>query len=171
MTLTYRNIRILLALLGFSLIVNACGIYSFTGASVPPEVKTISIDFFPNQADIVNPTLAQDFTDELRDRFISQTNLKLINGGADWEIKGAIVTYREVPAAPDAQGAALNKLIVEVRCEFTNNFNETKSFSQKISGNQLYSGNQSLSDVEDQIIPDIIEQIVNNIFNKIAVDW
>ena len=151
--------------------INACGIYSFTGASIPPEVKSISIDFFPNQAELVNPLLSQEFTDNLRDRFLSQTSLNLLNGSADWEVKGAIIDYFERPVAASAQTAALNQLTIVVQVEFIDNFNEKNSWTKKFSRSQTYPGASILSDYEEELVTDINDQLINDIFNKIAVNW
>jgi hypothetical protein len=160
-----------LIMIGIVLLCNSCGIYSFTGASIPTEVKSISIAFFQNQAELVNPTLSQDFTDNLRDRFLSQTSLNLLNGGGDWEVNGAILDYYERPVAANSQTAALNQLTIIVQIEFTDNVNEKNSWTKKFSRSQTYPGGSSLSEYEEELTTDINDQLINDIFNKIAVNW
>lgn len=159
------------ALMALITIATSCGIYKLNGARIPLEVKTISIGFFQNQAELVNPTLSQDFTDELRDRFLSQTRLSQVNFGADWEVTGAIVNYYEKPMAANANTAALNKLTISVRVEFVDNFNEKNSWKKTFTRSQVYDGTLSLSDVEEELTKDINDQLVNDIFTKIAVNW
>ena len=99
-----------------------CGVYSFTGASIPPEAKTISIQFFPNRAQLVEPTLSPLFTDALRDQFVNQTNLELVDRNGDLAFDGEIVEYRTSPVAIQGdQTAALNRLTigVNVTCTFS----------------------------------------------------
>jgi len=80
--------------------INACKIsYSFSGASISPEVKTVNVQYFPNRSDIINPTLSQDFTDALNDIIKGQTSLVFMSGMADVNFEGAIVEYRTSPLA------------------------------------------------------------------------
>lgn len=164
---TYKVL--LIAIASFSLV--SCGIYSFTGASIPVEVQTISVTQFPNHAELVNPNLSPDFTEKLRDRFMSQTTLNVVTGAADWEVKGQIIDYYEKPRAANASGASLNQLTIVVNVEFYDNQNEQNNWEKRFARSQVFDGNSSLSDVEDELVEDIGEQLVNDIFNKIAVNW
>ena len=99
--------------------------YSFTGASIPIEAKTISIDYFPNQASLVVPSLSQTLTEALRNRFITQTPLQLIRRNGDLNIEGSIISYITQPVAiQGTEQAALNRLTISVRVKFTNKFDE-----------------------------------------------
>lgn len=147
--------------------------YSFTGASIPPEVKTIEIKQFPNNAPLVNPTLSQEFTDALRDKFQSQTSLVVVNEGGDLVIEGEIVEYNTRPAAIQSDDlAALNRLTIGVRVTYINNFDEAQSFSnQSFSRYEDYESSQDLNTVADQLVPIIVEYLVEDIFNKTVVNW
>ena len=71
----------------------SCGIYSFTGASIPPEAKTVSVQYFQNRSSLVEPTLSPTFTEIIRDMFMSQTNLEMVERNGDLAIEGEITNY------------------------------------------------------------------------------
>ncbi|MBI9038244.1 MAG: LptE family protein [Bacteroidales bacterium] len=162
----YLKIYLLLVLF------SGCGVYSFTGASISPEVKSISIQYFPNNAPLIEATLSQSFTDALRDKFVSQTNLTLVNSGGDLSIEGEITDYNTKPLAIQAnEVAALNSLTITVNVTFVNNFDETKNFETKFTQYLDYPSNKNLSDVKETLINQITEMIVEDIFNKAVVNW
>ncbi|OPZ96957.1 MAG: hypothetical protein BWY70_01618 [Bacteroidetes bacterium ADurb.Bin408] len=149
-----------------------CGIYSFTGASIAPEIKTISIQYFSNQAALVQPTLSQTLTDALKDRFMQQTNLNVVNGRGDLNIEGAIVNYNTQPVAIQADDkAALNRLTITVRVTFTNELNEKQNFETNFSRYEDYDSKLSLASVEENLIKVITDALVDDIFNKAVVNW
>lgn len=161
-----------LILLSGILVFAGCGVYSFTGASIPPEAKTISITYFVNNAQFVEPTLSQSLTDALRDRFQSQTNLNFINEDGDLQLEGSITDYSTKPVAIQGnETAALNRLTVSVKVKFTNTIDPTKDFESSFTRFEDYSSSQDLSAVKDQLIPLINEALVDDIFNKAVVNW
>ena len=140
-----------------------CGVYSFTGASISPETKTISIDRFPNNAMTVEPTLSQKFTDALRDKFQRETNLTLLSKGGDLHIEGSITGYRTSPVAIQAnETAAMNRLTITVEVNFTNTVDDSKSYKSSFSRYEDYSSTQNLSDVQDALIDEINEMLVQD---------
>jgi hypothetical protein len=161
---------LLLAILLFT--INGCGVYSFTGASISPEVKTISIERFPNNAMTVEPTLSQRFTDDLRDKFANETNLIIMNKGGDLQLSGAITGYRTSPVAIQAnETAAMNRLTVTVKVKFINTLDNSKSYENSFSRYQDYASTQNLNDVQDVLIALINEMLVQDIFDKAVVNW
>ncbi len=166
-----KKLRVLI-FLGAALFFVSCGYYSFTGASIPPEVETISIQHFPNQASMVQPTLSQTLTDALKDRFMSQTNLNIINAHGDLQIEGAIVNYQTAPVAIQSDDrAALNRLTITIRVKFTNLYDEKQNFETTLSRYEDYDSSLSLSAVEDRLIKNITEALVEDIFNRTVVNW
>ena len=151
---------------------HACGIYSFTGASIPPGARTFSVDFFPNHAPIVQPTLSQVFTDALKDKFSNQTNLRLENGVGDLHFEGSITGYSIQPQAigPDDR-AAQNRLTITVRVKFVNEFEPENDFEQNFSRYYDYLSTRSLAEVENDAIDVITEALVEDIFNRAVVNW
>lgn len=144
--------------------------YSFTGA--PITAKTISIDYFPNKASLVNTALSQDFTDALRDKFVNQTKLELVKQNAELELSGKIIKYYTTATAIQGnETAALNRLSIVIRVKFTNNLNEEESFEQDFTGFEDYDASKSFSSVEDDLVSVIVERMVQDIFNKALVNW
>ena len=147
--------------------------YSFTGASIPPEVKTISIQTFPNYAPLVQPLLSQAFTEALKDKFLAQTNLQLISRGGDLSFEGSITGYNVAPIAIQSgtDVAALTRLTITVNIKFTNAKNEKQNFESSFSRFLDFESSKSLATVEERLIREINEQLVQDIFNKAVVNW
>lgn len=160
-------------IIGFMFLLTSCRInYSFTGASISPQVKTTSIQYFPNQAPLVVPTLSIALTDALRDYFTSQTNLVLVNRNGDLNIEGAITGYVVQPIAIQGnETAAMNRLTITVNVKFTNKTNEKQNFETSFSRYQDYQSTLSLVSVQDELIKQINDQLVQDIFNKAVVNW
>jgi predicted porin len=146
--------------------------YSFSGASISPDVKTISIQYFQNRANLVQPGLSQYLTDALIDKCKAQTNLGLVNGLGDVNFEGEITDYNTKPltVAADAQ-AATNRFTITVRVKFTNAIQPDLSYEQSFSRYEDYDSNKNLSDVEKDLSDKIIELLIEDIFNKAFVNW
>ncbi len=146
--------------------------YSFSGASISPDVKTISIQYFQNRASLVQPGLSQNLTDAFIDKCKSQTNLGFVNGIGDVNFEGEITDYntRPLTVAADAQ-AATNRFTITVKVKFTNAIDPTLSYEQSFSRYEDYDSALSLGDVEDSLSEKIIELLIEDIFNKAFVNW
>lgn len=149
-----------------------CGVYSFTGGSTG-DAETIQIDYFPNTAVLVEPTLSQSFTVALQDLFLRQTNLKLTDSGGDLFFEGEITQYRIVPIAATAdQTAAQNRLTVAVGVRFYNRLNEEDNFEQTFSFYSDYDGSLQLTGgVLEAAYDEIFERITQDIFNAAVAKW
>jgi outer membrane lipopolysaccharide assembly protein LptE/RlpB len=146
--------------------------YSFTGASVAPEIKTVQIDYFPNRSSLIQPSLSQTFTEKLKDRFVSQTNLELVKNDGELVFEGAITNYIARPLAIQGNDqAALNRLTITVQVRYTNKKETDKSFESTFTRYADFSSSQNLASVEVRLIDEISEQLVNDIFNKSVVNW
>ena len=153
-------------------LLNGCGIYSFTGASIPAEAKTISVQYFQNNALLVEPLLSDEFTNGLRDRFMNQTTLNMVNQNGDLTFEGEITDYRTMPVAIQSdQTAALNRLTITVNVRFTNKFEESNNFETKFTQYKDYPSEQDLNAVKQTLITEIVEMLVDDIFNKSVVNW
>ena len=151
---------------------HGCGIYSFSGASIPPEAKTVSVTYFPNHAQLVNPMLSNDFTTALRDAMMNQTPLDMVESGGDLAFEGEITDYATTPIAITAgQTAALNRLTVTVNVRFSNRLDEDKDFEARFSRYEDYPSDQDLNAVQESLTATIIEALVEDIFNKALVNW
>ena len=145
--------------------------YSFTGASVSPDVNTISIATFPNYASLAPPSLSQTFTEELKDIFLRQTNLALVKENGDLIIEGEITNYTVKGEAVKNDATSLNKLTIIVKVRYTDTKDESKSFEQTFSGFQQFDANTNLSSVEQTLIDQINDQLTQDIFNKSLGNW
>lgn len=146
--------------------------YSFTGADIPPEAETISIDRFPNNAGLGPPTLSQTFTEDLRDLFMRQTDLELVPDNGDLQYEGEITGYNIQPAAVQGDDrASLNRLTITVKVRYRNSLQEDKSFERNFSRFADFEGGQSLSEVEDELITEINDQLTQDIFDASLSDW
>jgi len=164
--------KIIPFILVFTFFISGCGIYSFTGASIAPEIKTISIPYFTNQASLVQPSLAQTLTDGLKDRFMQQTSLSVVNGRGDLHIEGTIINYSTQSVAIQADDkAALNRLTITIKVVFINEFDEKQNFETNFSRYEDYDSKLSLSAVEENLIKSISDALVEDIFNKTVVNW
>jgi hypothetical protein len=146
--------------------------YSFSGASVSPDTKTVSIQQFRNNASLAPPTLPQTFAEALKDIFVSQTNLSFTKNG-DLNFDGEITGYATAPVAIQAGSdqAALNRLTITVNVKFTNAKDEKQNFETSFSRYADYPSSQSLTAVQNQLIDDINKQLVQDIFNKAMINW
>ncbi len=161
---------VVLGLLLMSL--NSCGIYSFTGASIPPEAKSVSIQYFPNQASLVEPTLSPIFTDALRDKFTSQTNLEMVERNGDLAMEGMIIDYKTTPVAIQGdQTSALNRLTITIEVRFSNRYEPDKDFDTKFTQFIDYSSTADYNGVKSELIDELSEMLADDIFNKAVINW
>lgn len=145
---------------------------SLSGATIPPEAKTISVAFFTNNASLAPPSLSQIFTEKLRDVVSQQTNLALMKQNGDLAFEGSIVDYNVAPVAIQATDkAGSNRLTIAVSVKYFNKFDETKNFEQTFSRFADYPSDASLSTKESELITEINRQLTEDIFNKAFNNW
>lgn len=154
----------------------ACKVsYSFTGASIAPTVKTFSVYYFPNRARLVNPNLSQQFTEGqngLQEKLIKQTSLNQISDGGDLEFSGQITDYDVKPMnISEGDLAAQNRLTITVKVKFTNNKDHEQDWEKTFSAYEDFDSNNSLSTVEDSLVPEIIKKLTDDIFNASIANW
>lgn len=155
------------------LLFQQCGIYSFTGTNIHQDVKTVQIDYFPNNAILVEPGLSQKFTNDFQDLFLRQTNLDLVGSGGDLLFEGEISGYKINPMTATAQQtAAQNRLTITVTVRFYNSIVPDDDFDQTFSHYFDYDANVQLtgSALEDAFT-EIIERITQDIFNASVAKW
>ena len=152
---------------------NGCRIgYSFSGASISPEMKTISVQFFQNQAPLFQPTLSTTFTEALKDRLTSQTSLELVNNTGDLNFEGEITNYFSNPVAIQGnETASLNRLTITVHVKYTNAKDSKLSFDRSFSQYTDYESNKTLSSAENELIPIIVDKLTEDVFNAALTNW
>ena len=164
---------IVLSLIFAALVVRSCGIYSFTGTSIQPDVKTVTINYFEYKALKVNPTLSNSLTESLKDKFRKMTRLEQVDMDGDLEITGSVTGYDVRAMAVTAnEVAAQNRLTVTVRIDFANRKYPEDDFQGKsFSAYADYDSTQSLDAVESTLCDEIIEKLCEDIFNATVANW
>lgn len=146
--------------------------YSFTGASISPEVKTVSIAFFPSYAPLAPPSAGQAFTEAMKDIFLAQTNLVLVQRDGDLQFEGAITNYQTNPVAIQGnETAALTRVTMAVKVKFINLKEPEQDFETTFSRFEDFETSQDLSSVEESLLTSINNQLVQDIFNKSVTNW
>ena len=146
--------------------------YSLSGASIPPDAKTFSVAYFPNNAPMVAPVLSATMTDELTQRFASRTSLMQVEEGGDFAFEGEIVGYSSTTSSVSSGDYALqNRLTLSVKVKFTNAIDDKMSFNRNFSAYADYDSTKLLTEVESELIPQIVEQLVTDIFQAAASNW
>lgn len=156
------------------ILLSSCAIsYKMSGSNVDyTKTKTISIADFPNNAEMVNPTLSQTFTEALRDKYTRQTRLRVMKQGGDLQIEGEIVGYQLASMSISADSyAAQTRLTLTVNVRFTNTKNPDEDFETKYSAYQVFDSSRMLNDVEPELIKTMTEEIVDKIFNDTVAKW
>lgn len=165
-------IRRLLLIMIIALSGGCGGGYSFTGASISPDVKTVSVGFFENYAQLINPSLSQVVTEKLKDIFLVQTNLEVIQRDGDLQFEGSIVDYNVRPLAIQAdEQAAQNRLTISLAVTFINTKDPEKDYESRFTRFGDFDANQDLSAVEEDLVEQITTELVQDIFNKAVVNW
>lgn len=166
--------RYLLAVLSTALLLlsNSCGVYNFTGAK-PIDAKTFQVNYFQNNAELIEPGIERTFTLELQDIIQSQTNLNLTTQGGDLLYEGEIVEYRISPMTATAnQKAAQNRLTVTIMVRFTNRNKEDDNFEKRFSFYHDFDADQQLVGSQLSAALDIIfERITQDVFNESLAKW
>ncbi len=153
------------------LLVQGCS-YSFTGASISPAVKSISVSYLPNNSLLVQPTLSRKLTEAIRDKFTNQSSLTLVGSNGDLNIEGEITGYTTEPVAITGdQVAALQRLKITVNVRFANKQDPKQDFESSFSRFQDYDSQKRLADVESTLIDLINDELAQDIFNKAVVNW
>lgn len=150
----------------------SCGVYSFTGTSLSPDIKTFTVQNFSMGVAGGPANLPIQVNEKLKEYFQRNTSLTLMPTGGDLILEGTLTGYDVLPVAPTANDqAGFNRLTVTVQIRFTNTLDETKDFDQSFSFFADFPQGQTLNQNEARLLPDILDQIVQNIFNKSAADW
>ena len=166
---TYLYILVAISILP---LLAGCGIYSFSGTSIQPDVKTICIEPVVNKALKTNPLLANQLTEALNDKFRKMTKLETVEEEGDMNISATIESYDVRAAAITAQEvAALNRLTITVKIKFTNVLHPEDDLEQSFAAYEDYDSQNSLDMVEATLCDAIVEKLVEDIFNATVAQW
>ncbi len=159
---------------------NGCGIYSFTGTTLAPDIRTISVANFYNNSGGGPANLSQTLTESIKEYYIRNSTLKIAPAGADADLylEGTITGYDVTPIAPTSPSsdtqtplASLNRLTVRVQVKFVHSKDDTQSFDSAFSAYEDFPQDRTLTQVENEKIPIIFERIVFDVFNKSVANW
>ena len=147
--------------------------YKFNGGNINyDKVKTISIADFPIKTDYVYAPLGTKLNEDLKDIFLRQTRLKLVNNNADLQIDGEITGYNQYNQAVSADGySSETKLTITVNVRFVNNTNHEQDFEQQFSAFRVYDSRELLTAVQDGLIAEMTKEITDQIFNATVANW
>ena len=156
------------------LFTTSCSVkYSLTGASISPETKTFQVNYFQNNAPLIEPGIERDFTNKLIDLLINQTSLELVKSNGDLTYEGEIVEYRISPTTATADNrAAQNRLTVGVNIRFYDKNDSEADFEKRFSFYYDYPGNvQLIGGQIDTALDEIFERITQDVFNASLAKW
>ena len=169
-----KKTRILLFSL-CAVLLTGCGVaikYSLSGASIPPDAKTFSVAYFPNNATMVSPILSSTLTEALVDICTRRTRLTQVDEGGDFAFEGEITNYTSTTSSVSSdEYALLNRLTITVKVRFTNALDESMSFNRTFTAFEDYESTQLLTEVEGTLIPLIVDKLVTDIFQASASNW
>ena len=166
---TYRLLLFPLFILSLSVWFTGC--YSFQGASIPPDVSTFSVGFFENKAATINPKLSQLVTEKLKDK-LNNTRLEFVRGKGDFDFEGTITNYTVAPIAVQGDAnASKNRLTIGMNVRFVCVKYPEKNFTSDFSSFQDFDATKNFSTLESSLVQDITDQLIQEIFNKAAVNW
>lgn len=151
---------------------SGCSVYNFTGTG-KIDAKTFQVNFFQNNAELIEPGIDRTFTLELQDIIQNQTNLNLAKNGADLTYEGEITDYRISPMTATAdQQASQNRLTIRVNVRFTNKNKETDNFEKTFEFYYDYPATQQLTgSTLNSAIKVIFERITQDVFNESLAKW
>lgn len=145
---------------------------TMSGASIPENLNTFSVQYINNRAPLVNPDLSSTLTEGLKDRIQNESRLSMVNENGDVDFSGDITSYSTKPMAVQADAvSAQTRLTVSVKIRCRNSKDPKKDWEQSFSAYQDYDSENNLSDVESDLVTLIVEELTENIFNKAFADW
>lgn len=156
------------------LVLTACSVsYKFNGASIDyTKTKTIQINEFPIRSSYVWGPMGPMFNNALKDEFANHTHLQQVKRNGDMKIEGEITNYSQRNKSVSSEGySAQTELTITVNVRFTNNADHNQDFEKQFSASQSFETTQSLSSVQQELVEQIIDDLVDQIFNATVANW
>lgn len=148
------------------------GCYSFSGASISPDMQTCSVLLFQNRAPLSPPAMSSQLTEALKQRIVNQTSLSLNNNGGDAIFEGTITGFTVQPVAlTGGETAELNRLNISISVKYTNALDPKQSFESSFTRYRDFPAGQNLQTVQNGLIEEIMPELVDDIFNRAFVNW
>ena len=158
----------------YLMILQSCSVkYSLTGASISPETTSFQVNYFQNNAPLIEPGIERDFTNKLIDLLINQTSLELVKSNGDLVYEGEIVEYRISPTTATSDNrAAQNRLTVGVNVRFYDLKDPDADFEKRFSFYYDYPASvQLIGSQKDTAMEEIFERITQDVFNASLAKW
>lgn len=166
-----KHLLVIALFLATTILFSACGPYTFKDVSIPPEVKTIKVNFIENRAPYKNPQLSPRLTDQLQQKIANLTRRTVVTtDNADYVISGYVNSYNVSTAAISSQQASANRLTVGVHMTLFNTL-ENKSTDYDVTRDFDFSAGLTLSQAESQLFDDIVKNVTDEIFNRLFSNW
>jgi hypothetical protein len=172
-----KNSKLFIYLLPI-IFLSGCGVYKFTGASISPNIKTISIQTFYNNAQLGPSNMSVLFTENIKDYFQQNTSLEIISNNGDLQIDGFISNYTITPVAATSSGnnqqadfAAESRITITVSASYVNLKDPTFDFDKSFSFFKDFDNTLDLSSNEEAFVEEIFDQIILDIFNASVANW
>ena len=166
-----KSVKLLFSGLVLLFFLQACVSYSFVGVDIPAQASTVCIKQFQNNAPSVNLKLSNELTTQLKDRFRSSTKLTLVDSRGDLHIEGEITGYSHEDVAQGADMTTMHRLTITIRIKYENRFDESKNVEKTLSRYLEFDRNKSLQQVEDDLVRQICEALVDDIFAATVGNW
>ena len=170
--MTNRLYKVLAMML--TLLLMGCDIsYKFNGASINYDIiKTITISNFPNRAVYQWGPMESMFNNALSDKYVNQTKLQQVSRGGDLLLSGEITAYDQVNKSISSDGySSMMQLKMTVKVNFENTKNHSEDFERQFSASREFDASQQLNDVQEELVTQIIDEIVEQIFNATVANW
>ncbi len=150
----------------------SCGIYSFSGASISSEVKSISVKQFINSSSLAPTVLANSLTDQLKNKFLLETNLIPTNSDGDLVFSGQITNYSINPIAIQTdETASKNRLSITIKVKFINIRDKESNYNKTFSRYVDYESSEDFTNIEEYLNEEVVSQLVDDIFNEALTNW
>ena len=169
----HKNLKFIILFSILIILLSNCTIrVTFKGSSVPEDVKTASVQYFENRAPLINPALSQTFTEAMKDRITSESRLTINNNMGDVDFSGEITGYDLRPMSIQADAlASETRLTINVKVRYQNFKNPQTNWESSFSAYENFPSERNITEIEDQLVKNIVEQLTENIFNKAFSDW
>ncbi len=167
-----KNLPVVTVLVTLFFLASGCFRYSLKDVSVPPEVKTVRVNFIENKARYINPQLSPQLTDKLRQKINNQTRLTQVQGeDAHYDISGTIIDYSFSTAGISGNREASNRLTVTVEIKLLNRLDDKKSFDAQVSRSFDFAASKSITQAESELNESLLRNLTDEIFNRIFSNW
>ncbi|WP_242918989.1 LptE family protein [Pontibacter liquoris] len=171
-----NNNRLILCMCSLVLLLcGGCGVYSFSGTSISPDVKSISIQTIENSSGQGPSNLTQIVTDNFKNYYRRNSNLTVLQSNGDLQLEGQIVSFTITPAAIQREGledrAALNRLTLGIQVHYTNTKNPDESFDRLFSISEDFAQDVDITRIPTSAIESLSDRLIADVFNKTVANW